>query len=90
MSKKNKEKKEKIIYYDSGMTIADMSRVNAKGEKREPSHRDPNAPKPSSSFSDKLHTYFSAVKMMFLPMIIVLFIMTLFYVGLLALTGRLL
>ena len=72
MSKK-KQKKEKVIYYDDGSTISDMSRVNRTGE-----------PRPSNSSSQrqdgmrrvqstsKWRTYWSSVRMMVGPMLIAL------------------
>lgn len=71
------KKKEKIIYYDDNSTLADMSSVNRKGE-RQPAP----PPKQRSSFSEKWKTYWSAVKMMILPMCIVLCIIALLYLSL--------
>ena len=73
-----KKKKEKIIYYDDNSTIADMSSVNKKGRKQEP-----RPPKKQSTAKEKWNTYWSAVKMMFVPMLIVLGVMTVLYVLLL-------
>lgn len=64
-----KKKKEKIIYYDDNSTLADMSRVNRKGEQQPP-----REPRVRSTFSEKWRTYWSAVKMMVLPMCVVLLI----------------
>lgn len=71
--KKNtpKEKKEKVVYYDDNSTIVDMSNVTAPGERR----RDKN-PKPRSTAKEKWHTYWSSVKRMIGPMLIVLAVMT--------------
>ena len=69
--KKKKEKKPKVKYIDDGRTIADMSNVGYgtcnKGGNR------------SSSAKEKWQTYWEAVKMMFVPMLIVLGIITLAY-----------
>ena len=62
-----KKKKEKIIYYDDNSTLADMSSVNRKGEKREA-----KPPRVRSTFSEKWNTYWAAVKMMVLPMCVAL------------------
>ena len=66
MSKKNteKKKKQKVTYIDDGRTIADMS--NLDGARR------PNYQTGKSSFGDKWTTYWSAVKMMFVPMLIMI------------------
>lgn len=73
MSKK--EKKEKVVYIDDGRTIADMSNVN--GLKKPKSNTQGNVPEylgntrgRSSTFKDRWNTYWSAVKMMFLPMLV--------------------
>ena len=60
----SKQKKEKIRYVDDGRTISDMSNVSGgmdwlhKGT--------------TSSFKDILHTYWSAVRMMIKPMLVVI------------------
>lgn len=82
MSKK--KKKEKIIYYDDNSTIADMSRVNRKGEQRVPS-----PPRQVSSWREKWKTYWSAVKMMVIPMCVVLMIIGALYFLILLITGNL-
>ena len=75
MSKKdNKEKKEKVIYYDDNSTLVDMSSVTRTGKKQEP-----KPPKPPSSFADKWNTYWSAVNMMIKPMLVVLGVIALLY-----------
>ena len=75
MSKKeNKEKKEKVIYYDDNSTLVDMSSVTRNGRKQEP-----RPAKPPSSFSDKWNTYWSAVNMMIKPMFIVLGVIAFLY-----------
>ena len=64
MSKEKKQKKEKITYIDDGRTIADMSNVlgGASWTKRGT----------SSSFRDIWRTYWSAVRMMIKPMLVVI------------------
>ncbi len=61
MGKKNK--KEKITYIDDGRTLADMSGIPGGRLGR----RNPGAPR--STAKEKWDTYWSAVKMMFLPML---------------------
>jgi len=60
---KKKEKKEKITYIDDGRTIADMSGVK--------SGMDWTRKGTTSSVKDIWRTYWSAVKMMFRPMLVV-------------------
>ena len=61
MSNKKKKKKEKIIYIDDGSTIADMSGVSG-GSKRGA----------RGSLKEQRQTFFKAMRMMFVPMLIVL------------------
>ena len=77
MSKKNqKKKKEKIVYIDDGSTISDMSGVGRGGRARSQQERptragrDPNLLRPRASFKEQRDTYFAAVKMMILPMLV--------------------
>lgn len=77
MSKKNqKKKKEKIVYIDDGSTISDMSGVgrggrgNAAQDRPTRAGRDPNLLRPRASFKEQRNTYFAAVKMMILPMLV--------------------
>lgn len=65
MSKKDKKKK--VTYIDDGRTIADMSQV---GKKRPEKKLDLD--KPDSSFKAQWNTYWSTVKMMLLPMLVVI------------------
>lgn len=60
-----KKKKEKIIYYDDGRTVADMSNVQA-GPRLKGGYR--------SKYERKeiWRTYWGAVKKMFVPMIMVM------------------
>ena len=69
---KDKKKKEKVIYIDDGRTIADMSNVGygkyiSKDGKRR------------STFKEKWNTYWEAVKMMLVPMLVVIGIITVAY-----------
>lgn len=76
MSKKNRKKKEKITYIDDGRTIADMSgtgRVDPLlGGQRGSSPRG----KRRASGKEAWQTYWAAVKTMFLPMLVVMMIIT--------------
>ena len=70
MAKKNKKKKEKIIYVDDGRTVADMSGVG----------RQKSAPKSgrqSGGLKDQFRTFRDAQRAMFLPMIATLAIIAL-------------
>lgn len=69
-----KKKKEKIIYYDDNSTIVDMSSVNRKGEKQPP-----RPPRIQSTTREKLHTFWTSMKMMFLPMCVALLIIGVLY-----------
>jgi hypothetical protein len=59
------KKKEKITYVDDGRTLADMSNV---GSRRLPK-RHPARPRPEAK--EVWKTYCAAVKMMFMPMLVV-------------------
>ena len=74
----SKKKKEKVIWYDDNSTISDMSDVGRGGAKKnkEPSH---TPPKKYSTAKEKWDTYWSAVKMMFLPMCIALIVIFILY-----------
>ncbi len=74
MSKKDKKKKEKVIYIDDGRTIADMSGTSGgmfsarkKKERTKPV---------ISSRQTPFQTYWNAVRMMFVPMLVALGIIT--------------
>ncbi len=69
--KKKREKKEKVTYIDDGRTIADMSALGYKP-------RD-NSQIGKSTFKDKWKTYWSAVKMMLLPTLVAVGIITAAY-----------
>ncbi len=95
MSKKNKnnqkKKREKITWIDDGSTVADMSGVGkGLGGNR------PNKPKPTTKkgkpmnrFQECAATYFGAMKMMFVPMLVVLGIICLVFLVLWILMGGL-
>ena len=67
------KKKEKITYIDDGRTIADMSALPG-------GHRSRPAWTPRASLKEQWQTYWSAVKMLFLPMLCVVGAMALVYV----------
>lgn len=94
MSDKKKKKKEKVIYYDDNSTISDMSGVkggisfrSAKKEEEKEKHSFIDQPKPPSTAREKFRTYFAAVKMMILPMLVVLAVLGILYVILMLLSG---
>ena len=71
MAKKEKKKKEKIRYIDDGRTISDMSGVHdSMGWAKRGT---------TSSFGDIWKTYWNAVRMMFLPMLVVIGAIVLLY-----------
>ena len=78
MSKKNKEKKQKVVYYDDNSTISDMSEVHSAFSPIIPNKKQ-KAPKAPSRFFDKMDTFFSAMKMMFIPMLICLALVCAFF-----------
>ena len=84
MSKKQKKKKEKIVYYDDNSPIADMSAVNKSGKSKPPP-----PPRVQSTAREKWGTYWSAVKRMFLPMLIVLCVLGILYLFLMWIGGNL-
>lgn len=59
------KKKEKIRYIDDGRTLADMSGVGARLPKR-------NGATPRPDPKEVWKTYWNAVKMMFVPMLVVI------------------
>ena len=63
-------KKEKITYVDDGRTLADMSGVTG-GFSRKPSYR--------ASFKEQWKTYWNAVKLMFVPMLVVICALCIIY-----------
>ena len=58
---KNKEKKPKVKYIDDGRTIADMSALRGV---------DKRYTGPKGGFRASLNTYWNAVKLMFVPMMV--------------------
>ncbi|MBR2024577.1 MAG: hypothetical protein IKA02_02070 [Clostridia bacterium] len=68
----SKKKKNKVTYVDDGRTIADMSGVN--GMKKTPKNSDKfeRLDRPDSSFKAQWNTYWSTVKSMLLPMLVVI------------------
>ena len=68
----NRKKKEKVVYIDDGRTIADMSGVSGSRLSGKPLRM-------SSSFKDQWKTYWSAVRMMFKPMLAVIAIICIAY-----------
>ncbi len=68
-----KPKKEKVRYYDDGRTLADMSNVS--GPRL--SNRTPYQPR--SSAKERWNTYWRAVKLMFVPMLVVIVVLGVLY-----------
>ncbi len=68
MSEKKRKKKEKIVYIDDGRTIADMSNVTGAGRLQMPKR---SVYRPAPRVRDVLRTYFTAVRMMLLPTLVV-------------------
>ncbi len=66
-----KRKKEKIVYIDDGRPLADLSGVRSAGFSA--------SRRPHTSVREILATYWAAVKMMFLPMLVVVGAMCLVY-----------
>ena len=75
-----KERKVKVIYYDDGSTIADMSAMYKYGKKPE---------RRRSTFREKMRTFFGAMKKMVIPLLCTLAAFLLIYIFLLAVTGKL-
>ena len=61
------KKKEKITYIDDGRTLADMSGVSSGFRIK---NRNPTRPRPDPK--EVWKTYWNAVKMMFVPMLVVI------------------
>lgn len=66
MSEK-KQKKQKVKYIDDGRTIADMSGISGV---------DKRYTGPKGGFKEQLRTYWNTVKLMFVPMMVTLGIIT--------------
>jgi uncharacterized membrane protein len=78
---KNKKKREKVVWIDDGRTIADMSNLPTRGlgrslsdarPKKEMSETEKQFYKAQPKWREYLATYFAAVRMMFLPMLTVI------------------
>lgn len=68
-----KEKKEKIVYYDDGSTISDMSRVNGKNQSKQVKKQEQKPSFiPHSKPTSKWKTYWQAVRIMVFPMCLAL------------------
>lgn len=80
---KEKKKKEKITYVDDGRTIADMSRVGSHGLSSKPKEKKkdfiPSNLMGRGTLRDQWNTYKAAVKMMFLPMLVVILAIVLIF-----------
>jgi hypothetical protein len=83
---KDKKKREKVVWVDDGRTIADMSNLPTRGfgkslsdarPKREMSESEKQFYRSSPKWRDCVATYFAAVKMMILPMLVTIGILTL-------------
>ena len=76
MRDQKKKKKPKTVYIDDGRTICDMSALDrARGKSSDTSLAQPKQPSQGrvrASVKEQLRTYFEAVKMMLLPMLVVL------------------
>ena len=75
-----KKKKVKVIYYDDGSTVVDMSITN-EGKKR--------PDKLKSTRRERRQTFFAVMRRMIVPMLCTLAAFTLIYIFLLAITGNL-
>lgn len=78
MAKKEKKKREKVVWVDDGRTIADMSNLPTRGigrslsdanPKRKMSETERQFNRSALINKDHLATYLAAVRMMFLPML---------------------
>ncbi len=76
--KDNKIKKEKVVYYDDGHTISDMSCLNNSKKKTQQQYTTYN--KPRATEREKLKTFFAAFKMMIGPTIVALTILAILYI----------
>ena len=86
MAKKEKKKRERTVWIDDGRTIADMSNLPSRGlgrslsdaaPKRQMSETERQFNRSRPKWREYLATYFAAVKMMFLPMLAVIGIISL-------------
>lgn len=69
---KNKKDKRRVVYIDDGSQIADMSGLYGSGAGE-------NGKRKRSTFKEQFNTYISVVKVMILPMLTVMGIITLAY-----------
>lgn len=75
--KPQKEKKVKVVYYDDGSTVVDMS-----GTRK-------SSPKLKSTGREKFETFITVLKKMIIPCLATLFAFTLIYIILSAIAGNL-
>lgn len=75
--KERKEKKVKVVYYDDGSTVADMS-----GTRKHPQRQ-------KATFKEQAHTFFTVMKKMVLPMLVTLAALTIVFLIMLAAAGKL-
>ncbi len=68
-----KPKKEKVTYYDDGRSVADMSNVGG------PRLSGRGKYVPRSTAKERWETYWRAVKMMFVPMLVVIVALCIIY-----------
>ena len=69
MSNKKKKKKVKTIYIDDGRSLADMSGIRG-------GFRGSGRSLGKGTFKDQARTYFAACRMMFIPMLVVIAIIS--------------
>ena len=74
-NKEKKKKKEKIVYVDDGSRIADMSMLRPTVSEQRRTDE-----KPRPRWRQILDTYFESVKLMFLPMLAFLGIVTVAFI----------
>jgi len=60
---RDKKKKEKVIYYDDGSTVADMSNFSSKKPKALKEET------PRHGFKAKMQTFFGAMRLMLVPLV---------------------
>ena len=68
-----KKKKEKVVYYDDGSSIADMSKLSAKPKIEYTGNH------PKGSLKGQAQTFFGAMRMMFVPMLVVICALCILY-----------
>ena len=66
--KKDKPKKEKILYIDDGRSLADFSALD--GKKKTAERRSNQSLRQPPRLADCARTYWEAVKMMFIPCLV--------------------